>query len=260
MTAITQSLSANMEDYLEAIFLLVRDKTVARSKDISQRLKVNRSSVAGAIQALQARGLVNHESYGAVTLTKDGTRIARDVFRRHLALRDFMVEVLSIDPAEAEEAACRMEHGVSKKIVDRFVEFAEFVKTCPKAGTKWVRGFGYQCEDAMHSPGKCKKCIGESLKDIDSTDKKEGGTAAMSMTLEKLKRGEKGQIEKVAGSSAVKRRIRDMGVTSGCLVEVVRVAPMGDPIDLKVKGYHLSLRKKEAADITVNKVVRPEGE
>jgi Fe2+ transport system protein FeoA len=77
----------------------------------------------------------------------------------------------------------------------------------------------------------------------------------MSIPLSELKPGQKGQIEKVAGDGAVKRRIRDMGVTTGSLVEVVRVAPMGDPIDVKIKGYHLSLRKQEAADIQVKEVL-----
>ncbi len=76
----------------------------------------------------------------------------------------------------------------------------------------------------------------------------------MSTTLNELRPGEKGKIEKVAGDNAVKRRIRDMGVTKGSVVAVVRVAPMGDPIDVKVRGYHLSLRKQEAADISVVRV------
>ena len=76
----------------------------------------------------------------------------------------------------------------------------------------------------------------------------------MSMMLSELKPGEKGQIEKVGGAGVVKRRIADIGVTKGGLVEVVRVAPMGDPIDVRIKGYHLSLRKDEAADIAVKKV------
>jgi Fe2+ transport system protein FeoA len=45
-----------------------------------------------------------------------------------------------------------------------------------------------------------------------------------------------------------------MGVTPGTVVEVERVAPLGDPIDIKVKGYHLSVRRREAADITVRLV------
>ena len=76
----------------------------------------------------------------------------------------------------------------------------------------------------------------------------------MIIPLSEMKPGEKAQIERVAGDGAVKRRIRDMGVTTGSLVEVVRVAPLGDPMDVKIKGYHLSLRKEEAADISVKKV------
>jgi Fe2+ transport system protein FeoA len=74
------------------------------------------------------------------------------------------------------------------------------------------------------------------------------------MALNELSPGEKGQIERVEGDGAIKRRIRDMGVTTGSLVEVIRVAPMGDPMDVKLKGYHLSLRKEEAKDILVKKV------
>jgi Fe2+ transport system protein FeoA len=71
------------------------------------------------------------------------------------------------------------------------------------------------------------------------------------MLLSDLKPGGKGHIVRVAGDSAVKRRVRDMGVTNGSLVEVVGVAPLGDPIHVKLKGYHLSLRKEEAQDIQV---------
>ena len=56
---------------------------------------------------------------------------------------------------------------------------------------------------------------------------------------------------RVRGVGRTNKRIADMGVVPGTPVEVERIAPLGDPIDIKVKGYHLSLRKKEAAAITV---------
>ena len=251
--AMTEALSISIEDYLEAIFYLVRENTVARSKDIAERLKVNRSSVTGMLQALRDRGLVNYERYGFVTLTDEGKKVASRVVRRHEALRDFMVHVLSIDEAEADQAACHMEHGVSSHIVERFTEFADFVKTCPRAGAKWVRGFGYRCEEAAVAPQNCERCIEQCLEDVRKNHKK-GTAGEVSIPLSELKPGEKAQIEKLAGGGAVKRRIRDMGVTTGSLVEVVRVAPLGDPIDVKIKGYHLSLRKEEAADISVKRV------
>ncbi len=69
--------------------------------------------------------------------------------------------------------------------------------------------------------------------------------------LRDLKPGEKGKITKVIGEGSVYRRILDMGITKGASVEVERVAPFGDPIEVKIKGYHLSLRKKEATNILV---------
>ena len=249
----TEALSKSSEDYLEAIFHLVREDTVARSKDISERLKVSRSSVTGMLQTLRNRGLVNYERYGFVTLTSDGATIAQHVVDRHEALRDFMVNVLSIDSAEADTAACHMEHGISKHVVDRFVEFAEFVRTCPRAGAKWVRGFAYRCEESMVSPQTCERCIELCLEDLKGKQTKEGPTA-MSVKLSELRPGDRGHIEKIQGEGAVKRRIRDMGVTTGSLIEVVRVAPLGDPIDVKIRSYHLSLRKQEAADICVKKI------
>ena len=62
---------------------------------------------------------------------------------------------------------------------------------------------------------------------------------------------EKGRVMEIRGSGSIRRRLMDMGVVKGSEVEVVRVAPLGDPIDVKIKGYHLSLRKADAADIYV---------
>ena len=69
--------------------------------------------------------------------------------------------------------------------------------------------------------------------------------------LNELKPKERGKIIKVGGKGSVYRRILDMGVVSGTLVEVQRVAPLGDPIEIRVKGYNLTLRKEEAANIQV---------
>ena len=247
------ALSESMEDYLETILLLIRDCAVARSRDIAARLKVNRSSVTGALQALAERNLVNYEPYEYVTLTATGEDIAQKVLRRHEVLKDFLVQVLAVDEKTADENACRMEHAVSKGVVDRLVEFAEFVQICPRAGSKWVRGFGYQCRESKDSTARCERCISQCLDEVKSSSIK-GESQKVKTTLKDMKPGEKGRVEKLSGNDAVKRRIADMGVIRGSLVEVVRVAPLGDPIDVKIKGYHLSLRKEEAADISVSRI------
>lgn len=70
-------------------------------------------------------------------------------------------------------------------------------------------------------------------------------------SLNRLKKGEKGKIVKVGGKGSVHRRLLDMGLVSGSEVEVQRVAPLGDPIEVRIKGYNLSLRQDEAASIQV---------
>lgn len=69
--------------------------------------------------------------------------------------------------------------------------------------------------------------------------------------LSELKKGDRGKIIKVSGKGSVHRRLLDMGLVSGSEVEMQRVAPLGDPIEIKVKGYNLSLRKEEASAIDV---------
>jgi ferrous iron transport protein A len=71
------------------------------------------------------------------------------------------------------------------------------------------------------------------------------------MNLAKLKPGEKGRITAIGAIGALKRRLMDMGVLIGEEVQVLKVAPMGDPIEVNIKSYNLSLRKKEAEGIAV---------
>ncbi len=70
-------------------------------------------------------------------------------------------------------------------------------------------------------------------------------------TLSKVKRGKKVRVNKVMGNCALKRRIMDMGITKGVEVLVKKFAPFGDPLEITVRGYDLSLRKNEAENILI---------
>ncbi len=71
------------------------------------------------------------------------------------------------------------------------------------------------------------------------------------MTLKEVPVGGVVVVKKLNGQGATKRRIMDMGITKGVEVQVVKVAPLGDPIEVTVRGYQLSLRKADAAMIDV---------
>ena len=75
--------------------------------------------------------LINYEPYSFITRTREGTRIAKAITRRHKALKDFFLKVLQLDEKTAEETACKMEHAVDDVTYERLVSFIEYLFKCP---------------------------------------------------------------------------------------------------------------------------------
>ena len=84
------------------------------------------------------------------------------------------------------------------------------------------------------------------------------GERDLMATLKDVKVGESATVAKLNGTGALKRRIMDMGLTKGTRVYVKKVAPLGDPIELTVRGYELSIRRDEAANVDVTDVATGE--
>jgi len=266
------NLTASMEDYLEAIDAIQKKKKVVRVKDIAKYLKVKMPSVSGALKGLVNKNLVDHESYEYVELTSQGRQIAKEVARKHEILRRFLVEILGLDEKSAETEACQMEHTIGKQALERLVKFIEFVDACPEGGPTCLKRFRHAVETGDFNivcPPSGEKIM-DSKAASNASDASEGDAFVRAeegeakseeekkrvneKSLNQLKPGMKGTITKVKGQGQLHRRILDMGVVRGTTVEVEKVAPLGDPIDIIVKGYHLSLRKAEAANIFVEVV------
>lgn len=233
-------LSATMEDYLEAIYALEQSQQVARVRDIAQHLQVKMPSVSGALKALKARDLVNHEAYGYVTLTPQGRRLALQVYRRHQVMVGFMQRIMRIPSEQAEPEACRLEHALSAEVLNRLLALTEFMQTAPQVEQAWLQYLEeYETtEDACELP--VEQDVNLPGPEIVTMDRVEPGTVA--------------RIVRVCGRGPVRRRLLDMGLRSGVLVRIVRFAPLGDPIEIKVMDYHLSLRREEAANLQVEVV------
>ncbi len=155
---IHEVLSASLEDYLEVIFHLEQSNRVARAKDIADQMNVQRASVTGALKALSNRGLINYSPYSYITLTPTGRNIARDVIRRHNALKEFFLTALRLSPEEAEANACRIEHAIDPMAIDRLVRFVEFINLCPRAGFDWFDAFARYCKHGIQT-SNCAKCV-----------------------------------------------------------------------------------------------------
>ena len=73
------------------------------------------------------------------------------------------------------------------------------------------------------------------------------------MTLKELNPGESGTVKSIGEKGVMRRRLMDMGVTPGVSIKLIKIAPLGDPIEVNIRGYALSLRKSDAEQIIVIK-------
>jgi len=139
-------LSESLEDYLEAIFNLSDDSGITRAKDVAEALGVAKSSVTGALRQLAAKGLVNYRPYEYITLTKKGQAEAARVAGKHGVLKSFFTDVMGIDAGAAQEAACRAEHALGPAVMNRLVEFVDFVMRPDEGGVSAAGRFRDTCE------------------------------------------------------------------------------------------------------------------
>jgi len=150
-SAKSNTLSASLEDYLEAIFNLAGESEIARSKDIAKLLGVSKSSVTGALRALKQKQLVNYKPYDYVTLTEAGKTVAAKIARKHNILKSFFADVLGIDVDIAHRAACKAEHALGAEVIAKLLSFIEFATRENKNGYDLASRFSKFCKDNTHS-------------------------------------------------------------------------------------------------------------
>lgn len=151
-------LSASLEDYIEAIYHIINEKLVARSKEIAAQLDVSRASVTEALRALSRKGLINYAPYEAITLTDKGKEVAEDVIFRHDTLKRFFIDILAIDASIAEDGACKIEHAAPPEIIERMISFTEFMRICPRGGEDLIQSFADYCRRGQ-KVDNCDSCL-----------------------------------------------------------------------------------------------------
>lgn len=145
MTIASSNLTRRLEDYLEAVSVLVGRDGVARVRDIAARTEVSKSSVTAALRHLSASRLVRYDPYQLVTLTPRGEELGQQIRRKHETLRQFLVNVLNIEPGKAEANACRMEHVVDDEVLQRVSLLAEFAQERQPDSGDWLDRFLTYC-------------------------------------------------------------------------------------------------------------------
>jgi DtxR family Mn-dependent transcriptional regulator len=131
-----EKLSSTLEDYLEAIYRLEKEKRTARVRDIAQTMGVSKSTVSAAVKSLAGKNLVEYEPYEFILLTPEGREKAATIVLNHYIISHFLQSVLALSPERSERVACEFEHAVDQKVIERFVCFLAFVEKSSADGTQ----------------------------------------------------------------------------------------------------------------------------
>ncbi len=136
------SLTSVMEDYLEAIAMLAEKKGVVRVKDIGEALGVKNPTVNSALKKLSEKGLIKHQKYGYVNITRAGFQAAQAIQDKHNLIFKFLTQILDIDKKKASEDACQMEHAISFKTFTQLTNFITFIENnFNKQKPQWLKKF-----------------------------------------------------------------------------------------------------------------------
>lgn len=162
-------LTPAMEDYLEAIFNLAKEKRAVRVRDIAKKLGVKMPTVTNMLKTLSDKGLIDYEKYEYLELTGKGSDVGSRIDQRHQILRRFLTDILKIDLDLADEDACKMEHAVSPTTLERFVDFMKFIEDCPRGGADWLDYFDQYRKHAQPTDrGKCLERMKRFIKEYNN--------------------------------------------------------------------------------------------
>lgn len=211
-------LSETQEDYILDILEQTAKHTVARIKDIAKSRSVSLPTVVSAIKTLAEKNIINHEKYGYITLTDYGIEVAKKLLERKKNIMKFLTFTICVPQDIAIADAHKLEHDLSKETYENLIKLTNFFEAYPHIKE--------QFENFL---------------------KKEAY-----MRLNEINIGEAAKIIKIENST-IKSKLLSMGAKPGTVIKVEKVAPLGDPIEVTLLGYHLTLRKDEAEKIIVER-------
>lgn len=212
-----EKLNINNQDILETIYELEKNKGKARLTDIALKLEFSKSRTNQEIKKLISMGLIHEDKYGPIVLTKLGLFEAERIMFTHLLIKTFLKNHLGLDEDVSEKDACAIEHIVSEETIKAMVKHLE--------------------KDL------------DNIGDFNLTEAEE--YLVKKKRLSELKVGQKARILKIEGLRSIKKRIMEFGIIKGEIIELIGVAPFGDPLNYRLNDFNLSLRIKEADNVIV---------
>ena len=202
----TPELTGPVEDYLKAIYELEMRHGAASTNEIAAVLRIAAPSVSGMIRRLSSQGLITHEPYKGVQLTREGRRAALKTIRRHRVIESYLTQALGYPWDRVHDEAERLEHAASDELIDRM-----------------AAAIGEPETDPHGAP-------------IPTRDGTLGAEPRLS-ALAELADGGRARIARVRDRDAERLRyLATLGMAIGSEIELVSREPYDGPITVKVDG------------------------
>ncbi len=120
------------EMYLKTIFLLQEKGIQPKPVDLVNELELSKGSVSEMVKKLTEEGVINYESYGVITLTKKGLQKAKNVVRKYLTVKEFLINVLKTPIDKVHDEACNLEHAFSDSSIAKLNVLNKIKKSTTK--------------------------------------------------------------------------------------------------------------------------------
>jgi len=233
-----KSLSENVEEYLEILYKLSPNGEMVSTTQISEKLQIAPASVTQMLKKLSKKGYVQYSPYKGAVLTKNGLKIAKKITRKHRLLERFLCDILKIKKDKIHDQACEMEHSLSDDAERALCQLLEHPDKCP--GEAIIP----ECDLKFKS---CEECLKRKEDDIEEVGKRNQNL----ISILDLKEHNNAKVSFIRGDYNVIRRLLDMGITIGAMISVIKIAPLGGPVEVAVRGSKLAIGHDIASNVFV---------
>jgi DtxR family Mn-dependent transcriptional regulator len=233
-----KTLSENVEEYLEILYKLSPNGEMVSTSQISENLKIAPASVTQMLKKLSKNGYVQYSPYKGAVLTEEGIKIAKKITRKHRLLERFLCDILKIKKDKIHDQACEMEHSLSDDAERALCQLLEHPDKCP---SEYIIP---ECDLKFKS---CEECLKRKEDDIEEVGKRNENL----ISILDLKKHNQAKVSFIRGDYNIIRRLLDMGITIGAIISVIKIAPMGGPVEVAVRGSKLALGHDIASNVFV---------
>jgi DtxR family Mn-dependent transcriptional regulator len=236
-----EKLSANIEEYLEAIYKISQKDDRVKTSKISKDLGITQASVSEMLKKLDKMDYVNYSQYKGVRLTENGLKEAKRITRKHRLLERFLHDILKLKDHFVHEQACEMEHSLSDEAERAMCHVLEHPDKCP--GDSVIPA----CDLKFTT---CEECIKRKEEEVNEVGKRNENL----IPIMELKDHQKGKVSFIRGDYKVIRRLLDMGITIGAFISVIKIAPLSGPVEVAIRGSKLAIGRDIACNVFVELV------